>query len=98
LEALRARLPFMLFEYPVYVEDIKSKGFRAVSIGGTLSGRDENGLAHVPSETMEKAADEAVDLLSDGRLRRETVDHNFRLAREQYSLDSLRDYFKRLIG
>ena len=98
LEALRARLPFMLFEYPVYVEDIKSKGFRAVSIGGTLSGRDENGLAHVPSETMEKAADEAVDLLSDGRLRREMVDHNFRLAREQYSLDSLRDYFKRLIG
>jgi hypothetical protein len=98
LEALRARLPFMLFEYPVYVEDIKGKGFRAVSIGAALSGRDEKGLAQVPSAMMDKAADEAVNLLIDGRLRRETVDHNFRLAREHYSLDSLREYFERLIG
>ena len=28
LEALRARLPLMLFEYPVYQADIKSKGLR----------------------------------------------------------------------
>ncbi len=98
LEALRARLPFMLFEYPVYVEDIKGKGFRAVSIGAALSGRDEKGLAQVPSAMMDKAADEAVNLLIDGRLRRETVDHNFRLAREHYSLDSLREYFERLIA
>ncbi len=98
LEALRARLPFMLFEYPVYVDDIKGKGFRTVSLGAALSGRDGRGLAQVPQETLEKAADEAVDLLTDRRLRRETVDHNFRLAREHYSLDSLRDHFKRVIG
>jgi hypothetical protein len=88
----------MLFEYPVYVDDIKGKGFRAVSLGVALSGRDGRGLAQVPQETLEKAADEAVELLTDRRLRRETVDHNFRLAREHYSLDSLRDHFKRVIG
>ena len=43
LEALRARLPFVIFEYPVYAADIKDKGFRAVSLGAKISGQDEQG-------------------------------------------------------
>lgn len=98
LEALRARLPFMLFEYPVYIEDIKDTGFRSVSLGTEILQRDERGLAQAAPEVIDKAADEAIELLTDKGLRQDMVEHNFRLAHETYSLDSLRDYFEALIN
>ena len=98
LEALRARLPIMLFEYPVYQADIGDKGFRVVSLGSQLQGRDELGLTQVAPATIEAAADQAVDLLTDSRLRQETVDHNFQLGQQHYSLPALRTYLARLVG
>ena len=38
LEAFRARLPVMLFEYPVYTADIGPKGFQVVSLGADVEG------------------------------------------------------------
>ncbi len=96
LEALRAKLPFILFEYPVYVTDIKEKGFRAVSLGSEVLVYDQRGLAHVAQEIIEEAADEAVNLLSDSAFRQEMVDHNFRIARESYSLATLREQFEQM--
>jgi len=97
LEALRARLPLMLFEYPVYLADIKDKGFRVVSLGSEIQGRDEPGLVQVAPQVVEAAADQAVELLTDARLRQETVEHNFQVGRRHYSLESLRGYLTRLI-
>ncbi len=97
LEALRARLPILLFEYPVYRADIADKGFRVISLGDTVQEQDDLGLVRVAPETIERAADGAVELLTDGQLRKETVEHNFRLGREHYSLASLRDYLFPLV-
>jgi len=97
LEALRARLPLMLFEYPVYRADVRDKGFRVVSLGGEIRGRDGLGLVQVEPEVIEAAADRAVELLTDARLRRETVEHNFQVARQHYSLEALRGYLTRLM-
>lgn len=98
LEALRANLPIMLFEYPVYRADIKDKGFRVVSLGDTVAGYDDQGLAYVAPDVIEDAADQAIDLLTDARLRLQTLDHNFRIAREHYSMDALRRYLAPLIS
>ena len=97
LEALRARLPLMLFEYPVYQADIKDKGFRVVSLGSAIQGRDELGLVQVAPQVIEAAADEAVELLTDTHLRQETVEHNFQVGRQHYSLEALRSYLTQLI-
>ncbi len=97
LEALRARLPLMLFEYPVYQADIKDKGFRVVSLGSEIQGRDELGLVQVAPQVVEAAADQAVELLTDARLRQETVEHNFQVGRQHYSLEALRGYLAQLI-
>ena len=97
LEALRARLPLMLFEYPVYQADIKDKGFRVVSLGSEIQGRDDTGLVQVAPQVIEAAADRAVELLADARLRQETVEHNFQLGRQHYSLESLRGYLAPLM-
>jgi len=97
LEALRARLPLMLFEYPVYQADIKGKGFRTVSLGFEIQGRDDLGLVQVAPQIIEAAADQAVELLTDARLRQETVEHNFQVGRQHYSLEALRGYLAQLI-
>ncbi|RLC90131.1 MAG: glycosyl transferase family 1 [Chloroflexi bacterium] len=97
LEALRAKLPILLFEYPVYAADIKERGFRVVSLGSELQGRDARGLVQVAPATIEAAADQAVELLSNAGLRQETVEHNLRLGQRYYSLESLRGYLAPLM-
>lgn len=97
LEALRANLPIMLFEYPVYRADIKDTGFRVISLGSEIQGQDDLGLVQTATHVIEAAADQAVELLTDARLRQETVAHNFQLARQHYSLESLRGYLASLI-
>ncbi len=98
LEALRAKLPLMIFEYPVYRVDIKDKGLRLVSLGNQISGRDEHGLVNVDHEIIAKAADQAVELLTDADLRQEVVDHNFRMAKRFYSMDALHIYLRQLMN
>lgn len=98
LEALRARLPLLLFEYEVYRDDIKDRGFRVISLGSTIEGYDDLGLAQVPPAAVRMAADRAVDLLTNSRRRNEIVEHNLELAREHYSLETLRGLLSDLIG
>lgn len=98
LETLRACLPFLIFEYPVYEADIKDKAFGAVSLGSELIGRDDQELAMVEEAVIERAADEALELLIDNHLRQSTVEHNLQIAREHYSMDALRRYLQALVG
>jgi len=51
----------------------------------------------VRPEIIERAADQALELLTDARLRRETVEHNFQVARQHYSLGALRGYLTALM-
>ncbi len=98
LEALRAKLPLMLFEYPVYRADIKPRGFGVVSLGSELTGHDSLGLATIAPPIIESAADQAVALLTSGEHRAQTVEHNFQLGRQHYSLTALKGYLKDLLS
>ena len=89
LEAIRAKLPVALFEYPVYRADIKKKGFNVISLGSNVAGRDDLGLVSAGEETVRKAAKEAVEVLTDPLSRREMVERNFALGLESYSLEHL---------
>jgi glycosyltransferase involved in cell wall biosynthesis len=98
LEAMYARLPFMLFEYPVYEADIKPSGIQAASLGAETYGVDEQGLVRVAPEVMEAAADQAIDLLIDNEKRQAMTAHNFQVGRRHYSLAALRGYLEQLVG
>jgi hypothetical protein len=52
----------------------------------------------VAPQIIEAAADQAVELLTDTRLRQETVEHNFRVGHHHYSLQALRSYLELLVG
>jgi len=97
LEALQARVPLMIYEYPVYQADIKDKGFEAISLGSDLLRYDDLGLAQVGQAIVEAAADEAVELLTDAERRRAIVERNLQLGRRYYSLQALRGYLEQLV-
>jgi len=90
LEGVWAKLPVVLFEYPVFKTDIAPLGFRCVSLGQTLE-RDSDGLWRVPEPTLRRAAKEAAELLSSPEQYKRCVEHNFELAREYLSTVRLRE-------
>jgi len=92
LEAVKAKLPLLLYEYPVYKKDIKDKGFQVISLGDQIRDYDEDGLARVEESVIEKAADEAVILLTDPMKREQVVEHNFKIGLDHYSLEALKCY------
>ena len=89
IEAVFARLPVVLFEYPVFVSDLREAGFRVASLGDTLGPSDERGLVTVPPEALRSATDQVMRYLQDAGARRDAVEHNASVARERYSFDAL---------
>jgi len=98
LEAIRARLPIVIFEYPVYQSDIQSKGFDVISLGNKLSGTDDWGLATVSEKAIHQAAEKAVEVLTDSSSRQEMIEQNFDSANRHYSLESLERQLANIIG
>jgi len=89
LEAIRARLPVLLFEYPVFRADIKSKELKVVSLGHQIAEQDANGLVAVRPKAIEGTADQAVELLVNNDLRKKNGEHNFRIGQKHYSMRAL---------
>ncbi len=97
MEALFARKPIVAFEYEVYRQDIKAKGFNIVSLGHEYkTGKDQ--LALVDNGVVENAAEHAIKLLTDRDLYTRFVDENFHLERKYYSYQILAQLLQGLIG
>jgi len=97
VEALFARLPVLLFEYPVWTSDLAPKGFMVVSLGKDVAGTHPNGLVFAPKHRVEQAADRIVDILTDSVARNTMVEHNFTIAKNCFSMDNLTDYIVPLL-
>lgn len=82
LESFACRRPVLVNRYPVYRRDIEPLGFRVAEMDGAI---DDDVLARVDR------------LLADPDYRREAVEHNFRLARENFGFDVLRTKLPGLI-
>lgn len=96
LEAVKARLPLLVYEYPVYKQDIKSNGFQIISLGDEIRDKDEDGLVRVEDSIIEAAADEALVMLTDPARRADVVTNNFAVAQKHYSLPALKGYLEEL--
>ncbi|MBU4602557.1 glycosyltransferase, partial [bacterium] len=96
LEGLFAKKPMLVFEYDVYKEDIKRKGFKVISLGDRYE-LDEYGLAKVDKKIIKRAAGECIKLLIDKDYREKMVEENFQLGREFFSLKSLKEKLKMII-
>jgi glycosyltransferase involved in cell wall biosynthesis len=98
IEAVFARLPVVLFEYPVWKTDIASAGFDVVSLGDKVAGKDDRGLVHVSRKKLSAAADQIVAVLTDPRRRAEIGEHNFAAGKKHFSLDALQTLVSGLLA
>ena len=98
LEAIKAKLPIVVFEYEVYKRDIKPNGFKVISLGDKLKGKEVQGLYKIDSSVIKRVAKEAIRVLTDLPYRKKTVEYNFNLGRWLYSLPALRKYLEPLFS
>jgi glycosyltransferase involved in cell wall biosynthesis len=89
IEAVFAKLPVLLFEYPVYVSDLRLAEFEVVSLGKKLAEHDARGLVTVAPEAVRSAAEGVIRYLKDGAAREKAVEHNFACAKALYSYEAL---------
>ncbi len=97
LEAVKARLPLVIFEYDTYTADIKPTGFKTISLGAKIEKYDENGFARIDQAKITKAAEEIIRVLQDSKFRETMVNHNFAIGKEKFSLQALASHIKRLL-
>jgi glycosyltransferase involved in cell wall biosynthesis len=98
LEAFAAGLPVVVFEYPVFKEDIAPKDVRVISLGDTiLEERDPAGLVRVPEEVLTQAAQKMMTILTDQRERKKVTEHNIAVGKRYFSFDVLRAHLSEAV-
>lgn len=97
IEALFAKLPVVLFEYPVYVSDLKQHNFEVVTLGAETAGKDAQGLVQVAPAILARAAHDVIRYLQDAPARQSAVDRNFAIAREHFSMQALERIIRQLL-
>lgn len=91
LEAVKAKIPVVLFEYPVFLSDIRPAGLETISLGSTCrTGSD--GLVSVDRNICLKAAESALEILTNREKYEKMVEHNFSVGKERFSIDALKRY------
>lgn len=91
LEAFFARKPVMIYEYPVFQNDIKPLGFEHISLGYKKCFEENSGLKKIPHKKIENAAQTITDLLTNQKKYQNWVEKNFELAKDNFSLYNARD-------
>jgi len=98
LEAIRAKLPIAVFEYPVYKADIQETGFDVISLGSAVEGTDELKLVSVSNAMVRRAAEKTIEILTNPSTRKAMVDRNFKLGNDNYSSESLKQRLTSIIN
>jgi mannosylglucosylglycerate synthase len=98
IEAVFAKLPVLVFEYPVWRSDLQGAGFRVVSLGSEHGPKDARGLVTLDPAVAARAADEIVAVLTDAKRRRETVEHNYEVGRRNFGMDTLERLIRELLA
>jgi len=97
IEAVFAKLPVLIWEYPVWRTDLGPVGFDVVSLGRELTGKDAAGLVTVAPEKVSAAARQVCAILTNPALKRDMGERNFALAKQHFSLDTLEQLIRRLL-
>ena len=97
LEAVYAKKPLVMYEYPVYKTDIKPLGFKIISLGDEVKYNHKTSLAHIPKDQLDKAVSAAVDILEDGKEKKKIVEANFALGKKEFSFEKTARLWRKLL-
>jgi mannosylglucosylglycerate synthase len=93
IEAVFARKPLVVFEYPVFLQDIQPEGYTYISLGNTYEQKPD-GLIQFPPVTLTRAVEKTQDLLLDPVAYQTMIAHNFTLGQKNHSHQVLRSYLR----
>lgn len=91
LEAFNAEKPVVIFEYPVYKEDIKHLGFNVISLGDTIEGVRKNGLKYINPKVNRDAVLDLIAVMNDAKELRSIVSKNKKIANENFGYSVTRE-------
>lgn len=83
LEAVWSKKPVAVFEYPVFKIDIAPKGFGCISLGDVIESREN--LVKIPENTLESAAKQVWEILTNRERYSRLVESNFDLGRKYFA-------------
>lgn len=86
LEAVWAKKPVAVFEYPVFKTDIAPKGFGYISLGDVIARRD--GLVKTPDVKLTDAAKKVWETLTSKEKYTSLVESNFELGKKYFSYEN----------
>ena len=92
LEALKAKIPVILFEYPVYISDIAPRGLKVLSLGSRIDKKNGSNLVEVGENIYEKTAQKTLKVLTNREKYKTMVERNFSIGKHYFSLEALSDY------
>lgn len=95
LEAVFAKKPLVVYEYPVYLTDIQDKEFSFISLGDQHTINDQ-GLVEVANKKIVTAASHASRILSDEQFYQKVTEKNFEIAKKYYSYEALHGHLSNL--
>jgi glycosyltransferase involved in cell wall biosynthesis len=97
LEAIYAKKPIVMFEYPVYKTDIKPLGFEIISLGERVVYDHKTRLAHVPYWKLDDAVERAIGILKDEKERKRIVEKNFAIGKKEFSFEKTTAAWNKLL-
>ncbi|WP_117233864.1 glycosyltransferase family 4 protein [Vibrio maerlii] len=97
LEGLIARLPMVVYRYPVYDLDIADYGFSIIDLGNT-HGVDDNGLAVIELDKLDTASDSTIQYLLDSEMRQAHMDKNYHIGEKNLSYPALKEILSKVFA
>ncbi|NUU98551.1 mannosylglucosylglycerate synthase [Marinitoga sp. 1138] len=95
LEAIVAKKPVVLFEYEIFLSDIKNSGLEYINLGNEYEMID--GFVTVNREILEKAADELIEILFNKEKYYGIIERNFEVGKKYFSFDTLENIIRNLL-
>ena len=89
IEAVFARKPLIVFEYPVYKTDIKPLGFDFISLSDAVVWNEKTGFYEIDKNILQKAAKKLAGLIGRTEELEKKVKQNFDIGKKYLSLESL---------
>ena len=91
IEAVFARKPIVLFEYPVFISDIKKEGYFFISLGSKIRGNDKNNLIEIDVSKVNKAAIGSIKALTSLETNI-LLDRNFEIGTRYHDYNVLKEF------
>ncbi|MEJ5228687.1 MAG: glycosyltransferase family 4 protein [Pseudothermotoga sp.] len=97
IEAVFARKPLVVFEYPVYKSDIAPLGFDFISLSDKAVYNEKTGFYEIDRSVLQKAALKLKELLSNQEILQEKVQRNYYIGKKHLSLENLRECINEIL-